>query len=289
LIYKTIINYIRLACNGFLREYESAKKPTNKEWKNFLAGIFQIIYEIESDIKIIENFKKLSDLCLNMDRNDEWNAMPLNMRLYIADKFWGLTQNARKDTSASITSTLHFNLKNKSKYIENIEKKYGYFYEERLPDSYDIKTLREIYKGCEVTLEEETTLADFYNICFTSFMNMIKTETYMKKCANCGLYFIPFKRSDALYCDRPAPQNSAKTCKRYGSEKQYQINLKNDETATKHRQVYMKLLMLVKRNPDMTKHAQKLENFKSLSNQWKLDVKNGVKSEQDYLKWLETY
>jgi hypothetical protein len=51
----------------------------------------------------------------------------------------------------------------------------------------------------------------------------------------------------------------------------------------------MKLLMFAKRNPDMPKHQKKLDDFKSLSNQWKLDVKNDVKSEHDYLKWLGTY
>ena len=47
--------------------------------------------------------------------------------------------------------------------------------------------------------------------------------------------------------------------------------------------------MLVKRNPDLIDRKNKFEEFKALSKQWKLDVKNGVKSKEDYLKWINTY
>ncbi|MCL2774173.1 MAG: DUF6076 domain-containing protein, partial [Oscillospiraceae bacterium] len=275
--------------NPFLREYEERKNPTHKQWNEFVASVFQLIYTIDGDIRIIRNFKELSDLCLNIDRNDEWTNTPLNVRLYIADKFFGFNRNPRADVLPAVTSIVGFNIKSKTKYIENIENKYSYFYEKRLPDSYSIKILKEIYKDCEVSLEEETVLNDFYNICFTSFMNMVKTETYIKRCANCGRYFIPLNRSDTLYCDSPAPQDSTKTCKKYGAEKQYQANLKNNETANRYRQTYMKLQMLVKRNPTIYEYERKYEEFKTVSKQWKLDVKNGVKSEEDYLKWINTY
>jgi len=126
--------------------------------------------------------------------------------------------------------------------------------------------------------------------CFVfSFEHICKNEILIKECKNCGKYFIPHNRSDTLYCDGAAPQDNSKTCKKYGAEKQYQENLKNDEVANRYRQTYMKLQMLVKRNPDLTDYKNKYEEFKTLSKQWKIDVKSGEKSREEFLQWINTY
>ena len=244
-------------------------------WAKFIFDFLKLIEKIKEIINIIEKYKRVADLCLNISRNDEWDEIPLYTRLYLAQKFYDCDINIHK-----ITVTQEIDIRVKSKKIESVEKKSG------VPD---LKNLKEIYKDCVVSIEEETHLDDLNNVCYTSLINMVKTETYMKKCANCGKYFIPLKRSDTLYCDRPSPQDSAKTCKRYGSERQYQANLKNDEVENRYRQTYMKLQMLVKRNPTIESYQIKFDEYKTLSKQWKLDVKNGIKSKEEFLKWINTY
>ena len=251
---------------------------------DYIENIPELISELNSDMETVKSFTKMVELCLNISRDDEWDDIPLHTRIYLAEKFYNCNIMGR-----IITAELDVNIKSKSKAIKNIEKKLeNSIYSD---DSFisDVKELKKIYKDCMVSIEENTPMDHLWNVCFTSFMNMTKTETFVKKCANCGRYFIPLNRSDTIYCDRPAPQNPEKTCKRYGGEKQYQFNLKNDEMANRYRQTYMKLQMLVKRNPDLIDHKNKFEEFKTLSKQWKLDVKNGVKSKEDYLKWINTY
>ena len=111
----------------------------------------------------------------------------------------------------------------------------------------------------------------------------------IKKCANCNKYFVPPARSDMKYCNGNAPQDNIKTCKEYGSYKAWSDNLKSDEVARKYRNTYMKLQLLVKRNPTIASYKNKWEEYKTLAKQWQRNVKNGVKAKEDYLNWINTY
>jgi len=124
-------------------------------------------------------------------------------------------------------------------------------------------------------------------VAIASFYEILNQEYTFKKCENCGLPFIPYLRSDALYCDRISPQYPTKTCKEYGAIKAYQDNLKNDEAMGLYRKIYMAKQMLVKRNPDIQAYQESFEKFKEESKQWKADVKAGKKLEQEYIDWLK--
>ena len=188
-----------------------------------------------------------------------------------------------------------WNLYNNSEYSTKPSQYIEKFYH----DSVDEKTIKEIYdyfvKRLYSNVKEPSMPFDMYECkngrsCYVfSFEHICKNEILIKKCKNCDKYFIPLNRSDTLYCDGTAPQDNNKTCKKYGAEKQYQENLKNDDVANRYRQTYMKLQMLVKRNPDMTNYKNKYEEFKQLSKQWKNDVKTGEKSREEYLQWINTY
>ena len=118
--------------------------------------------------------------------------------------------------------------------------------------------------------------------------NLIKNEIQLKKCANCGRYFIPQKRSDAIYCDRQSPQDKAMTCKEYGSKKLWYEKLKDNKSAKLYRSIYMAKQMQAKRNPDIQTHQDDFAEYKTQSAQWKRDVKNGTKTEEEFIKWLKS-
>ena len=109
----------------------------------------------------------------------------------------------------------------------------------------------------------------------------------IKKCANCGRLFVPRNRSDTIYCDYPSPQDPKKTCKKYGAEKKYQENLKNNELMSLYRKIYMSKQMLAKRHPDISAYTDAFNEYKEASKKWKVDVKNGTKTEKEYLLWLK--
>lgn len=122
---------------------------------------------------------------------------------------------------------------------------------------------------------------------FASLEQCCTHDILIKKCKNCGKYFIPQNRSDTLYCDRKAPQDEAKTCKEYGARQAWRTTLKENETAGLYRKIYMSKQMLCKRNPDVKEYTESFEKYKEQAKKWKANVKNGTKSEADYLEWLK--
>ena len=58
-------------------------------------------------------------------------------------------------------------------------------------------------------------IQDFFNVYLDYFIN---NSFVLRKCRNCGKYFIPSSRSDSKYCDNISPQNTSKTCRDIGSK-----------------------------------------------------------------------
>lgn len=123
--------------------------------------------------------------------------------------------------------------------------------------------------------------------CTSSMYTLLQFNNIVKKCTNCGRYFVPPFRADTMYCNNPSPQDSTKTCKEYGAIKTYQENLKNNEAMGLYRKIYMSKQMLAKRNPDIQEYQDSFQKYKEQSKQWKANVKAGIKSEEEYLAWLK--
>ena len=130
-------------------------------------------------------------------------------------------------------------------------------------------------------------LPGLLNFMTSSVYEVLRRGLTFKQCAICGKYFVPYNRSDTLYCDRTSPVDSSKSCKEYGAIKSYQDNLKNSVTMGLYRKIYMQKQMLAKRNAHRTKYKEDFESFKSQSKQWKTDVKVGTKTDAEYLEWLK--
>lgn len=107
-----------------------------------------------------------------------------------------------------------------------------------------------------------------------------------KRCGNCGRFFIPISRSDEIYCNNPSPQDKSRTCKQYGTERLWYDRLKGDEAAKLSRNIYMAKQMLVKRNPDISAYKEMFEYFKAERKKWEKAVKDGEKTREEYINWL---
>lgn len=110
----------------------------------------------------------------------------------------------------------------------------------------------------------------------------------IKKCQNCGRYFIPESRTDEIYCNRISPQNNQMSCKEYGSKKLWYDKLRSDEIAKLSRNIYMAKQMLVKRNPDIIGYKDMFEFFKKERKKWEKAVKGGSKTRDEYVEWLNS-
>ena len=110
----------------------------------------------------------------------------------------------------------------------------------------------------------------------------------IRKCQNCGKYFIPDKRIDTLYCDNPSPKAPEMTCKEYGTRRLWYEKQKEDELATLSRNIASAKGMLAKRNPNMPEYAAAYSYFKEQRLIWKKAVKDGEKTRDEYREWLLT-
>lgn len=124
------------------------------------------------------------------------------------------------------------------------------------------------------------------DICIASLYHLLKHRLAIKVCSNCNKYFVPLRRSDAIYCDRTSPFNSSKTCKEDGSQRTFEEKLKMDDTEKLRRSIYQTLQMRVRRNPDNDTYRDYFEKWKKDVSRWKKEIKKGLKTSEEFVQWL---
>lgn len=158
-----------------------------------------------------------------------------------------------------------------------------------------IDSLDEIYDIFIQGFEPSTSDSNFYllgredrlqDIAVVSFNEIIKRGKTIRKCQNCGKYFIPTKRSDTLYCDNPSPLAPEMTCKEYGRRRLWYEKQKEDDIARLSKNTASSKSMLAKRNPDIPEYKKSYDYFKEQRKMWTNAVRSGTKTQDDYYEWL---
>jgi hypothetical protein len=121
--------------------------------------------------------------------------------------------------------------------------------------------------------------------CFISILELIKNNTPIYICKNCGNYFIPSSKKNTLYCDNI--YENGKTCQEIGAMITYNEKLKKDEITSLYRKTLSAKKMLANRNPDIPMYLEKYEQWKKEANSFKKDIKKGLKTEEEFQKWIE--
>lgn len=134
-----------------------------------------------------------------------------------------------------------------------------------------------------------STVKHYENIVYTCetidelfFIEMIKIFERKYKisvCKNCGKYFVPCKKNDALYCDRISPQNDKLTCKKY-------IATQPQGVAQLYKKMYMKKFVKAKRHKDDFTITNEFEKWKSQVDKVRADFNNGLITENEFEQWL---
>lgn len=76
-------------------------------------------------------------------------------------------------------------------------------------------------------------VTDLRHLIYFDIGKILENKVLIKKCQNCGRYFIPNKRSNEIYCDNLF-DDTGKTCRNIG----YVQKLKNDSFKTAYRSAY---------------------------------------------------
>lgn len=81
------------------------------------------------------------------------------------------------------------------------------------------------------------------------YCRMRKTGNLLKKCANCGRYFVA-KNRKIIFCDNPSPQNPDRTCRAIGPQIRRQQKRETDMIEKQYHRDYTSKAMAAKRARD---------------------------------------
>ena len=130
-------------------------------------------------------------------------------------------------------------------------------------------------------IKEIYEIDNFYNLLFLELYFILQEKTYLKKCKNCGKYFLT-TNSAVIYCDNVFADN--KTCREIGASKVFTKNLEKDEAYNLYRKVYKKKQALAK-----SKGGTFEIEYNLFKNQGK-DKKNAYKlkeiTKEEFMKWI---
>ena len=126
---------------------------------------------------------------------------------------------------------------------------------------------------------------DLSAICYAVLEELVKTTNNpIKKCQNCGMYFIPNSRLDEIYCDYP--KSDGKTCREKGAFQAYNERLKQNKALAEYRRLYQLKSMAVGRNKDNKQMKKDFEKWKKDAKDRVNKLKHGVLTEDEVYEWL---
>ena len=106
----------------------------------------------------------------------------------------------------------------------------------------------------------------------------------IRKCQNCGFYFIPSNLNETKYCNVEY-ENTGKTCRQIGKELAYKKSLKEDKLLDKYRKRYMSLASSVSHYGTDTAIAR-FENYKKDGAIMKSKYLNKEITSKEFENWI---
>ena len=126
---------------------------------------------------------------------------------------------------------------------------------------------------------------DLSAICYAVLEEIVKTTNNpIKKCQNCGMYFIPSSRLDEIYCDYP--KLNGKTCRDKGAFQAYNERLKQNKALAEYRRLYQLKSMAVGRNKDNKQMKKDFEKWKKDAKDRVNKLKHEILTEDEVYEWL---
>lgn len=166
-----------------------------------------------------------------------------------------------------------------------IKDSYSNKYLEFMVDSEE-KLLKKLKENSMVVSMIDTHQSnDLSAICYAVLEELVKTPNNpIKKCQNCGMYFIPSSRLDEIYCDYP--KEKGKTCREQGAVQAYNERLKQNKALAEYRRLYQLKSMAVGRNKDNKQMKKDFDKWKKDAKDKVNKLKHGVLTEDEVYEWL---
>lgn len=234
-------------------------------------------------IKYQSEFKKLINFTNNLSNLDYLSDFSIADRFYI----YKYANDDYMDMSLelSIFITLLYDIEPLKDFNPHL------FYHVKSSFEENAKTIAEKLKSSHQKYDNDLFLSFCFNChtiesaCFITLLELIKNDTPIYVCKNCGKYFIPSSKKNTLYCDNIYEHN--KTCQEIGAMITYNEKLKKDEVNALYRKTLSAKKMLANRNPDIPMYLEKYEKWKEEANKFKKDIRQGLRTQEDFKNWIE--
>ena len=127
------------------------------------------------------------------------------------------------------------------------------------------------------------------DVCIASLHFLIINQYNIRKCKNCGRYFVAYLRSDAEYCTRVSPYNKKKTCREDGPKRTFEASINADGVKKTLKQIESARRMRKHRNPDNWDIQTEFDEWHTAMVRWRKNYQSGVISAEQFLAWLEEH
>jgi len=202
---------------AFLTQNEKFKNVTYRTIsKPFLIGIFSI-----HALGMQSFMKQQLEFCVDGAGEEQYRQLSSTERLYIYEQW-------RK---AKGEQPLYFETDTFSSRLVISE-------EISTDSDFSIEALADKLKKQKPQIAEMTVLPTGWALMRFELMKMVSLCVPIKKCANCGRYFILDGRSDIEYCSRPLDDQPGKTCQDVGALNKYMDKVHTDPIRKEFHKAY---------------------------------------------------
>ena len=264
---KFFTSYIKYFEKSDIENLKIDKVYSYSEIKNLGKKYFKLIKK--DAIKVQKIYSEFVNYIFNKHPLENSRAMTNKIRFYIyyTSHFKTLKQYV---TDFQIDNA--FNYKIFPEYLENSEEKLLEFF-----------TTGQHF--ADVYAETNATSSSVYSILYITLFKFVEEDKYIiKKCKNCGKYFIT-DNPRINYCNNLFKGNQ--TCRDIGNQIAQRIKQENEIIYGKYRKIYAKKSMLVKRNPDIEVYKKDYEKWKKEAKEFMDAIRSEKKTYEEFDKWLE--
>ena len=249
-------NY-KFELKGKYGDDETYLKETKKIYNNLKD---QLIY-------VQENIKDAVNYIYNINENED-------LRPFTHSQRYAVYLIKRK-------GKLYSYIKNDEIIADNYSNKYddlGHI------SDYDLlKKLKE--EGMLISMVNTHKSNDISSVCYAILEELSKIDNYpIKKCQNCGMYFIPNSRLDEIYCDYP--KENGKTCREQGAILSYNRRLQEKSAYGEYRKTYQQKFAMVNKNKNDKNLKKEFDNWKKQAKEKIAKLKHGELSEDEVNEWI---
>lgn len=257
----------------YLKQKRKNYLKITKDLSKYVNTIFSVI------LNRIELYRNLVDLCYlnNVDAffRGFSQLSPLNKCIFY-NKYEHFKDNLFENLpSSNINFTFSFpSNESREEYMEKAKSN---------PD----KALKLLFDE-KVSTIYEYNCKNFEQFLQISFFTCLTKNFNIKKCENCGKYFIAYQRSDEKYCNRICPQDKNKTCKQYANFENWKNNINSNEELKTYRRIYMAKQMQTRRNPNNSELKKSFDIWKKDAQLMRNQYVHGKINKKEFLLWLNT-